>query len=177
MQKDPSAADLVGPFGLTLTQTVGAPEIELVKLSDLEQVMLQIRARQAEVRLFRNWNPSPLRLTAGSGQVLATISEMVLSIIRAVDEQTGVLISFQTLVFRRTSNGWKTAKREEPPIRLLTFTAAGGALDDWVSTSGQVIECGDDQIYTTYRKEFRPDWFDVAGKGVMTVGPGTFYRC
>jgi len=119
----------------------------------------------------------PLELRSTGSVHLGTVSDLVLSFVRAVDDTTGTVICFQTIVFRRSSEGYGTGGKNSPAIRVLTFTSAGGALDDWVATEHQDFACGENAVYTTFRKEFRPDWFDIVGRAVLTVGPSTWYRC
>jgi hypothetical protein len=131
----------------------------------------------AESRTFTNWEQLPWKLFSTTSVLLATLDGLNVNFVRATDPDTGILVVFATILYRKSSNGWTLSQNTNTPLRVLIENDAGGLLEDWEVTSTFEVDCGDAGQFVGFKQTFRPDWFDLATKVIVVIGATTWFKC
>jgi hypothetical protein len=98
--------------------------------------------------------------------------------IRALDQQTGIIVCSWTLEVFTFSSGWRTYDAKEG-FHLGLLNVAGAVLLDFRLASNDVdISCGDNGHRRFVSASFRPDLYDI-DEGALIYLPGgvTFHHC
>ena len=98
--------------------------------------------------------------------------------IRAVDQQTGIVVCSWTLEIFTFSSGWRTYDPKEGFHLALLNSAGAPLLDFRLSSSDVDISCGDNGHRRFSSSSFRPDLYDIdVGAVVYLPGGVNFLHC
>lgn len=123
--------------------------------------------------VYKDWNPDPLNINGTNGALLGTLLNFNLAFYRVKDAQ-GNRVCFETFIHQMNPAGWTN---QTDQYRLHVFSRDGGLLDVW-DLGAVPILCGAPAgTYSSYRKNFSPDYFDLLGRVQLTFTGGKYFRC
>jgi hypothetical protein len=163
----------------TIATTFTPGMVDLDEIAQLETgLQLAETALVGEYKVFRNYNPLPVEFKSASGIRAGYITNLVHSLFRTIDPQTGIQICYQTVNFLKTSDGWNCAYTGAPNMEVMCLNASGGVVDvAWQAAAELWFDCRDRNVFMTYRQQFRPDFYDFVATSMICFGSGRWYRC
>jgi hypothetical protein len=177
---DMSVTDAAAFLSPTLSLLSRNPETNPRTTIDLP-VNGQIVAVAAESKTFRTWEillPWVLRST--SRTALASLDNITVTVLRAVDPQTGGFVVEGTFAFRQSSLGWKTLVTEGPAalvVRIEFLDSRDGVLETWKVSTSHIVSCRDADLFFSFKVNLRPDWYDILAGAVIIIDPHTWRAC
>ena len=179
-EEAPREMRVFGPFstGPLTNASDGGPLLGRKDTADFRVASGRLVAAAAESKTFITWEHRPKwELQSGDGRVVAVLDQLIVTLVRAPDPQTGNLVVFATVEFRQTSKGWQIFPNHPVTLRILLQNEQNGLLEEWGVATTHVVSCGDAEEYRTYKQTFRPDWYDLLTRAVVIINPAKWHVC
>ncbi len=125
---------------------------------------------------FSNWSPDPWTIVGTNGKNLATLSDINLSVIKAVTT-AGAASLYWTLTVNVASQGWTSSDPTEPQVQarlqVELLNAQSGLLQSFAPLF--YVECGRNGMQTL-SETFTTDVFSLITKAHLSLN-ATFWPC
>lgn len=152
--------------------SLGSPVVSQSRIDELRS--------PAESKTFTTWQYLPWQLLANAGNTLVTLSDIALTVYRALDGDEKPVVK-ATITFRQTAAGYYIPPHADPsaglPFEIYFLNSAGGTLELWTVDSSHAIACGDNGAFCTYSKTVNPDWYGIYQAAQLVFAPAQWVQC